>query len=197
MKQPIYLEKAMLYRLDAGTEKGDGVRRVLRGMNVAIINLTPDLLGQTVGACAGLGGFRRTDERYTGAAPTDDVLIMAGFSDGRINQLLSQLHATGQPRIGLMATVTELNRHWTLLQLIGELTSERRIMGVWMSLEQAVKAAESQGATQPAKDEQAFGRALAAARALLGNDEQPVYEALRQADLDLRAFLTGLPTVQG
>src|SRR5512133_3404145 len=127
--QPITREKALLYRLDAGTEKGDGIRRILRAMNATVVDLTPDMLGQTVGACFGLAGFRRTDARHAGDEPTDDVLVMAGFSDSRIQHLLGQIRAAGLPRIGLMATVTEHNRDWTMAFLINELSCERRIMG--------------------------------------------------------------------
>lgn len=192
MSQAMTREKALLYRLDAGTEKGDGVRRVLRGMNVGIADLTPDLLGQTVGACAGLNGFRRTDDRYEGPAPTDDVLIMAGFSDNRINQLLSQLKAAGVPRIDLMATVTEHNRTWTLLDLFRELASERRIMGAWISLQQAVKAADAHVARAATHLGPDFDEVLTAARTILDSEEPPQFEAISQADAALRAFLPGL-----
>lgn len=187
MKQPAYREKAMLYRLDTGTEKGDGIRRILRGMSVAIMELTPEMLVQTVGACAGISGFPRTAARYDGPEPEDDVLIMVGFSDKRINQLLGAIRTAGLPRIGLMATVTDHNRSWTLQHLIGELASERLIMGAWMSLQQAAKAAEA----QPATPDPELARALAAARVILDSEEPPRIEAIRQADTDLRAHLPG------
>lgn len=196
MKPADYREKALLYRLDAGTEKGDGVRRILRSMNVALTDLTPELLGQTVGACAGISGFHKTAEWYSGPAPAEDVLIMVGFSDSRINQLLSQIRASRLPRIGLMATLTEHNRGWTLLELIGELVQERRLMGAWMSLQQAVKAAEAAETAAAAAPPDAvadggFAEALAAARVILAGEEPPAFEAIRQADAALRAFLTG------
>lgn len=210
MKQPTPREKALLYRLDAGTGKGDGVRRVLRTLNVAMVDLTPDMLGETVGACAGLPGFSRTGERYAGEAPDEDVLIMAGFSDDRISHLLAQLRTAGVPRIGLMATVTEHNRGWTLASLMTELACERRIMAAWMSLQQAVKAAEAQvaepqdanvrdasseadeaqhEADRESGRETGLAQALAVARGILASEEPPELEAIHHADAALRAYL--------
>ena len=195
-QQPKPARKALLYRLEPGSVKGDVIRSILQEMGVETLELTVSMLNQTLGACFGLDGFSLNAAEYSGSAPQDDVLVMSGFDDDSFQELFRQIRAVKLPRINLMAALTEHNRGWTMLALFGELARERKVMAAWMRLQQTVKAADAMaaaqaesGSQQAAEDQQPFTDAYAAGQAILRSNEPPEVEVIEQAEFALKKFL--------
>lgn len=195
MKPTVQRERVLLYNLPASIDKGARIRRILVGLGIQIIDITPDKLAQTLGYCAGISGYGPSGQSYEGEPFSEDVMILAALSDEKINQLLAQIRKSGAGSVSLMAVVTEHNRSWPLARLFAELRSERQVMAAWISLQQSVKMAEALEASgaRPAAGSgspgMTFESALATARGVLQSEEPPDVTAIRQADLDLKAFL--------
>lgn len=189
-------KKALLYRLEPGSAKGDLIRSILENMGVETVELTATMLNQTLGACFGLDGFSLNAADFTGSAPEDDVLVMSGFDDDNFQELFRQMRAAKLARINLMAALTEHNRGWTMLTLFAELARERQVMAAWMRLQHTVKAAEAMADTKvefnsqlAAEDQQAFADALAAGQAILSSNEPPEVEVIQQAEAALKKYV--------
>lgn len=56
----------------------------------------------------------------------EELLVLCGFTEERLEQLLGRLKKAGVPRSVMKAIVTESNAHWTVYELYGHLTEERR-----------------------------------------------------------------------
>lgn len=65
-------------------------------------------------------------EGTTYMARIKGVLVLCGFSDRRLDELLQRLRKAGVPRTVLKAVVTESNAQWTVYELYGHLVEERR-----------------------------------------------------------------------
>ncbi len=194
MKPDATRERMLLYHLPADSEKGRLVRQAAGTLKIHAEDLREDQLNQTVGHLAGLHGFE-PDSRSAPVEPVqEELMLLSGLSDEKINQLLGLLRKSGAAPIGLMAVVTEHNRSWRLSDLMAELMHERRIMAAWFSLKRSVKAAESLqdaghfASAEPFKAD-AFEAALAVGRTILNAQEPPELESIQAADTALKAFL--------
>ena len=59
---------------------------------------------------------------------TEPVMVMNGFSNARLGELLTAMKKAGMPRINLKAMLTQNNMHWTFEALYRELEEEHRQM---------------------------------------------------------------------
>jgi hypothetical protein len=114
-------------------ESDDRTRQIRRylhraGVSTRIIT-TPDFL-QPLGALFELPGFERTQVFNLGQNFTEEMLVMHGFSEEQLDAFLQFLRGSRLPGIDLKAILTEVNSHWTSMQLYQELTRERdAVMG--------------------------------------------------------------------
>ena len=114
------------------------LKGVLVQMGVKIRNLTPDRCGKRIGFLVGMEGYEdspETDDSQeingTGqqadaqfASMTEELLVLSGFTDGRLNELLGRMKRAGVPKIKLKAIVTETNADWTVYELYRQLQIE-------------------------------------------------------------------------
>ena len=110
-------------------EKSDADRMlkgVLVRMGIRIRNLTPEQTGERVGALAGLSDF----EQEAAECPVipEKMLILHGFGNQRLQELLAGLRKAKVPPIALKAMVTEHNADWTLYEPYQELLAEHEKM---------------------------------------------------------------------
>lgn len=71
----------------------------------------------------------RTKEHSSCPLPAginEELLVLCGFTEERLEQLLVRLKKAGVPRSVMKAIVTESNAHWTVYELYGHLAEERR-----------------------------------------------------------------------
>ena len=106
------------------------MKSVFVRMGVRIRNVGPEDVNQTVGYLAGLKGFERQEAETAGELLVipEQVLVLKGFSGGRLDLLLSSLRRARVPKIDLKAVLTEQNSGWTFYRLYEEIRAEHASM---------------------------------------------------------------------
>ena len=120
---------AVLYNLDAGSARGDAVRAVLGAHGIRMKTATPDMLGNPVGALAGLPGFKLSGKPYDGPAPEVEFMLLSGIAGERLTVLLDAMRAA-DASVGCKAQVTQHNRLWPFATLIAEVSREHAALNV-------------------------------------------------------------------
>lgn len=65
---------------------------------------------------------------YDGPGFTDEMLLMAGFTSGRIDILIQALRKWGVGKVNYKAVLTDTNRYWDSLKLYDEIRKEHETM---------------------------------------------------------------------
>lgn len=108
------------------------LRGVAAQMGVKIKNLTPERCIQRIGYLTGVEGIekREVSVNFQKYAPVmnEEMLVLDGFTEERLEELLANLKRAGVPKIGLKAIVTETNAQWTVYQLYEQLREEHAQM---------------------------------------------------------------------
>ncbi len=118
---------AALFNLDAGTPRGDAVRSVLAQQGIRVKTVTPQMLGDPVGAIAGLVGFKHSAKPYEGAVPECEFMLLNNVAGERLNVLLAALREA-DASVGCKAQVTQYNRLWPFATLVAEVSREHEAM---------------------------------------------------------------------
>lgn len=111
-------------------EKIKAIKMLLIRMRVKCKEVKKEDYLKPIGQLAGLKEFPDQGE-YTEAGFEDEMLVMAGFSNAMVNELLQGLQKMGVGRINLKAVVTPHNLKWSSLQLRDELAQEHEQMKKW------------------------------------------------------------------
>lgn len=107
--------------------------RLLKGalvrMGIRIRNIGPEQAHQKVGYLAGLDGFEEEPEGAGGTLPAipEEVLLLYGFSENRLDELLRQMRKV-KATVALKAVLTQTNCSWTFYQLYEEIRAEHQMM---------------------------------------------------------------------
>ncbi len=115
--------RAVLWGLDPASEKGAAVRAVLKGMGVAARALEAERLGDAVGACAGLVGFRPSMAPYAGPVPDCEFVLLCNLTNAQVNEFLSKSREAGCV-VGAKALLTAQNKMWPMARLIEAVAAE-------------------------------------------------------------------------
>ena len=120
------------------------LKSVFVRMGIRIKNISEVQLDETVGYLSGVNGFEAASEGGSGEQPEgsditgeadngvgaidEEMLVMKGFTSGRIDLLLREFRKAGIGRINLKAIVTEHNQNWNSMELYQELKAEHEMM---------------------------------------------------------------------
>ena len=118
---------AALYHLDPGTPKGDAVRAVLAAQGIRAKTVRDEMLGDPVGAIAGLPGFKHSSKPFAGEVPDVEFLLLHNVAGERLNVLLASLREA-DASVGCKAQVTQYNRLWPFATLVKEVSREHQAM---------------------------------------------------------------------
>ena len=118
---------AALFNLDAGTPRGDAVRSVLGQQGIRTKTVTVQMLGDPVGAIAGLVGFKHSAKPYEGTVPECEFMLLNNVAGERLNVLLAALREA-DASVGCKAQVTQYNRLWPFATLVTEVLREHEAM---------------------------------------------------------------------
>lgn len=122
------MKELVLYYAPEGTTYVGQLKGILSQMGIRIKNLTTERCVQKIGYLAGVEGFekRTVKEGYGKYAPVMDreLLVLCGFTEERLDQLLENLKTAGIPGMGLKAVMTDTNADWTVHQLYRQLCEE-------------------------------------------------------------------------
>ena len=137
-------QELVLYYNPEASSKVMKLKGVLVRMGVRIRNVAPEQVTETVGALAGISGYKRAEqetapdaarnaeetESDAGVLPVipEEMLVMHGFTCRRIDELLLGLRKAGVPKVELKAIVTESNAGWTFYHLYEEIKEEHERM---------------------------------------------------------------------
>ncbi|MDE7045253.1 MAG: DUF3783 domain-containing protein [Acetatifactor sp.] len=122
------MKELVLYYAPEGTAHVGQLKGILSQMGIRIKNLTTERCVQKIGYLAGMEGFekRKIKEGYGKYAPVMDreLLVLCGFMEERLDQLLENLKTAGIPGIGLKAVMKHTKADWTVHQLYRQLCEE-------------------------------------------------------------------------
>ena len=143
-------EKVLLYNLK-GTDTGKKLQPVLLRMGVRVLVVEEADYDQAIGV---LAGVEMPEDAAAGIDPetgrqpdpaevlSEPMMILVGFMNGRLDELLMQMRRAGVPRIGLKAMLTQTNKYWTSRQIYTELGREREAMEAYKQAAAQAKNSE-------------------------------------------------------
>ena len=91
-------------------EKSDAdrlLKGVLVRMGIRIRNITPEQTAEKVGALAGLPGYEEQEKATDAPVIPEKLLVLHGFGQRRLQELLGGLRKAKVPPIPMKAMVTE------------------------------------------------------------------------------------------
>ncbi len=89
--------------------------------------VTPDMLGNSVGAIAGLPGFKLSSKPFSGGIPEVEFMLLNNVAGQRLTDLLAAMREA-DCSVGCKAQVTQANRLWPFATLIAEVSREHAAM---------------------------------------------------------------------
>ncbi|MGI6006272.1 MAG: DUF3783 domain-containing protein [Ruminococcus sp.] len=117
---------ALLYNF-SGTKRGRILKGILVPMGIRIKNIEPAEYNRPLGELAGI--FEKKErEPYTGINPEEEMMIMCGFSQSMIQELLIRIRKQGMTPVDLKAVLTETNQTWNSLEIYEEIKKEHQLM---------------------------------------------------------------------
>ena len=120
MTGPILLE----YNLD--NQQKLKLRFVCAQLRIAVRSVPKTDWKQPVGALT--GACARTADVYDGDGFSDEMLVMANFTNALLNALLKSTRQAGMRAIPLKAVLTPTNADWDSLRLHDEIAREHAAM---------------------------------------------------------------------
>lgn len=121
------METVLLYNI-AQTPLASGLKPILLKMKARIRVISPEQYAQPLGVLAGLSGFQELDNVYEGDGFPEQMIVLCGFTDQRLDQFLRELRKKKLPPIPLKAILTAHNQNWDSITLYRELKSEHEAM---------------------------------------------------------------------
>lgn len=134
---------AALYRLDAGTSRGDAVRAVLKDQGIQVRTVAPERLGDPVGAIVGLRGFHPLRTPYAGAVPEAEFMLLANVPNAKLDALLAALREA-DCSVACKAQLTQHNRVWPFEMLVREVSREHELIAQAQEKEQQEQQQQEQ-----------------------------------------------------
>lgn len=117
----------LLYNLD-GSERARKIKFVLIRMGVRIKNVKQEDYLKPIGALAGITGIESGDSVYDGPGFTEEMLVMKGFSDSQIDEMILRFRKEKLEKVDLKAVLTETNKTWDSITLYENLREEHEQM---------------------------------------------------------------------
>ena len=117
------METVLLYQIK-GTKTAALLKPVLLKLGIRVRIVEPEQYLQSIGFLAGNKAFAESPEAYDGAGFDEPMMVMAGFSERKLDLFLTEMRRKKVPPIALKAIVTTQNQAWNSLQLYRELKEE-------------------------------------------------------------------------
>lgn len=120
-------EASVLFYNFTDREKADKARFIFVLMNVRMRTVEREEYLKPIGALTGEEGITGGEEAYKGEGFSDEMLVIAHFTDEQLNQMISYFQKENI-RVDLKAALTPTNRFWNSLELHDEIKREREEM---------------------------------------------------------------------
>ena len=109
------METVLLYQIK-GTKTAALLKPVLLKLGIRVRIVEPEQYLQSIGFLAGNKAFAESPEAYDGAGFDEPMMVMAGFSERKLDLFLTEMRRKKVPPIALKAIVTTQNQAWNSLQ---------------------------------------------------------------------------------
>ncbi len=119
-------ETVLLYNLN--NEKGRKIRFLLVRMGIRIRVVEKEDYGKPLGVLAGMKDVTLEDENAPVEDFPDEMMILRGFTDRRLDAFLKGMRSDGIERVDLKAILTPTNCRWNSWQLYKEIREEHETM---------------------------------------------------------------------
>lgn len=119
-------ETVLLYNMDS--EKSRKLRMLMLRMGMRARAVDKDDYGKPVGLLAGLKGVTVEDPDAEVSDFSDEMMVMRGFTERRLDLFLQSMRREGIERIDYKAILTPVNSRWNSWQLYQELKKEHEQM---------------------------------------------------------------------
>lgn len=114
-------ETVVLYCIEE--EKAAKITRILTGYNVKVLTAGVEDSGQALGTLFGLPEFPRREDAEVVEVAGEEMLFFGGFSQGRLDLMLSRIRAAGANVI-YKAIMTASNQSWPVAVLVNQVARE-------------------------------------------------------------------------
>lgn len=121
------METVLLYQIK-GTKTAALLKPVLLKLGIRVRSIEPEQYLQSIGFLAGNKAFAESPKAYDGAGFEEPMMVMAGFTERKLDLFLAEMRRKKVPPIALKAIVTTQNQTWNSLQLYAELKAEHEKM---------------------------------------------------------------------
>lgn len=125
-------ETVLLYNFS--DERLGKIRRALLPLKIRIKTVGVDEYSQPLGFLAGIAGIESLTETYIGDGFKDELMLICGLNQVKLQALLNALYKNGVGRIDLKAMLTPTNISWNSTRLYEavkadheEMTKKRKV----------------------------------------------------------------------
>ncbi len=125
-------ETVLLYNFS--DERLGKIRRALLPLKIRIKTVGVDEYSQPLGFLAGIAGIEPSTETYSGDGFKDELMLICGLNQVKLQALLNALYKNGVGRIDLKAMLTPTNISWNSTRLYEavkadheEMTKKRKV----------------------------------------------------------------------
>ncbi|MCQ4021572.1 MULTISPECIES: DUF3783 domain-containing protein [unclassified Ruminococcus] len=108
-------ETVLLYNFS--DERLAKIQRALLPLKIRIKAVSINEYSQPLGYLAGIKDIEPTDEKFSGDGFTDELMLICGLNNTKLEALLRSLYKYGVGRIDLKAMLTPTNISWNSTQL--------------------------------------------------------------------------------
>lgn len=119
-------ETVLLYNLN--NEKGRKIRFLLVRLGMRIRVVEKEDYGKPLGVLAGMKDVTLEDENAPVEDFQDEMMVLRGFTDKRLDAFLKGMRKEGIERVDLKAILTPTNCRWNSWQLYKEIREEHEAM---------------------------------------------------------------------
>lgn len=110
----------LLYHFQ-GTRRGRLLKSILVTMGVRIKNVERSEYRKPIGELAGIRKEEKEAESYEGEELPEEMMIMCGFTQSMIQELLIRIRRQRMAPVDLKAVLTPTNQNWNSLEIYEEI----------------------------------------------------------------------------
>lgn len=104
------------------------VKKALLLLGIRLKEVEAADYSQAVGYMAGVKEIPKAEKEYEGEAFEKELMVMAGLSSGKVDDVLRALRKSGAGPIHYKAVLTPTNQFWDGVKLYGEIAREHEAM---------------------------------------------------------------------
>ena len=122
--------QAKILLFNVSEERKSSIEKLCKSLSIRITVTTIHLnmYGQSMGYLAGISGFQRNSNNYTGEEFESEMLIFSGVDSDLMDEFLDGMKKNGIAPVFLKAMITPTNIFWTPVKLFEELKKEHQAL---------------------------------------------------------------------